>query len=133
MLVKVCFRHGRWDVLMEILDAQKQRISRFEIPKDMNLSSAIGDADTDILGKCILMSGIDLRINMFDTSCTPYTRNHIVYSSGTHPLKKRKITGPKRIQFETTYARVSSQLDSIGKLMYQDLDLVQTFLCFVDS
>ena len=59
MLVKVCFRLGRWDVLMEILDAQKQRISRFEIPKDMNLSSAIGDADTDILGKCILMSGID--------------------------------------------------------------------------
>ena len=62
MLVIVCLYLGRWDVLMEILDAQKQRISRFEIPKDMNLSSAIGDADTDILGKCILMSGMDLRI-----------------------------------------------------------------------
>ena len=50
----------------------------------------------------------------------------MIYSSGTHPLKKRKITGPKRIQFETTYARVSSQLDSIGKLMNQDLDFVLT-------
>ena len=30
-------------------------------------------------------------------------------------MKKRKITGPKRIQFETAYARVSSKLDSIGK------------------
>ena len=59
MLVKVCFRLDRWDVLMEILDAQKQRISRFEIPKDMNLSSAIGDADTDILGKCVLISRMD--------------------------------------------------------------------------
>ena len=48
---------------MEILDAQKQRISRFEIPKDMNLSSAIGDADTDILGKRVLMSRMDLWIN----------------------------------------------------------------------
>ena len=75
----------------------------------------------------------DKQYFVFDTSYNPYTRNHIIYSSGTHPLKKRKITGPKRIQFETTYARVSSQLDSIGKLMYQDLDLVQTFLCFVDS
>ena len=63
MLVNVCFRLGRWDVLMEILDAQKQRISRFEIPKDMNLSSAIGDADTDILGKCVLMSRMDSWIN----------------------------------------------------------------------
>ena len=44
---------------MEILDAQKQRISRFEIPKDMNLSSAIADADTDILGKCDLMARMD--------------------------------------------------------------------------
>ena len=59
MLVKVCFRLGRWDVLMEILDAQKQRISRFEIPKDMNLSSAIGEADTEILGKRVLMSRMD--------------------------------------------------------------------------
>ena len=48
---------------MEILDAQKQRISRFEIPKDMNLSSAIGDADTDILGKRVLMSRMDSWIN----------------------------------------------------------------------
>ena len=63
---------------------------------------------------------------VFDTSYNPYKRNHIIYSSGTHPLKKRKITGPKRIQFETTYARVSSQLDSIGKLMNQDLDFVLT-------
>ena len=44
---------------MEILDAQKQRISRFEIPKDMNLSSAIGEADTEILGKRVLMSRMD--------------------------------------------------------------------------
>ena len=72
----------------------------------------------------------DKQYFVFDTSYNPYTRNHIIYSSGTHPLKKRKITGPKRIQFETTYARVSSQLDSIGKLMYQYLELVQIFLCF---
>ena len=52
---------------MEILDAQKQRISRFEIPKEMNLSSAIGDADTDILGKCVLMSRIYLCNIMFLT------------------------------------------------------------------
>ena len=63
MPVKVYFRLGRWDVLMEILDAQKQRISRCEIPKDMNLSSTIGDADTDILGKRVLMSRMDLWIN----------------------------------------------------------------------
>ena len=48
---------------MEILDAQKQRISRFEIPKDMNLSSAIGEADTEILGKRVLMSRMDSWIN----------------------------------------------------------------------
>ena len=65
MPIKVYFRLGRWDVLMEILDAQKQRISRFEIPKDMNLSSAIGDADTDILGKRVLMSRMDLWIILF--------------------------------------------------------------------
>ena len=58
-MVIVCFYLGRWDVLMEILDAQKQRISRFEIPKDMNLSSAIGDPDTDILGKRVLMARMD--------------------------------------------------------------------------
>ena len=50
---------------MDILDAQKQRISRFEIPKDMNLSSTIGDADTDILGKRVLMSRMDLWIILF--------------------------------------------------------------------
>ena len=80
MLVKVCFRFGRWDVLMEILDAQKQRISRFEIPKDMNLSSAIGDADTDILGKCILMSGIDLRINNILCLTPPIIHIHVTIS-----------------------------------------------------
>ena len=124
MLVKVYFRLGRWDVLMEILDAQKQRISRFEIPKDINLSSTIGDADTDILGNRVSMSRMDLWNFVFLISYNPYTRNNIIHSSGTHPLKKRKITGPKRIQFETTYARVSSQLDFIGKLMNEDLDLV---------
>ena len=58
-MVIVCLYLGRWDVLMEILDAQKQRISRFEIPKDMNLSSAIADPDTDILGKRDLMARMD--------------------------------------------------------------------------
>ena len=35
---------------MEILDAQKQRISRFEIPAGMDATS-IDEKDTDVLGK----------------------------------------------------------------------------------
>jgi hypothetical protein len=35
---------------MEILDAQKERISRFEIPEGFDATS-IDDKDTDVLGK----------------------------------------------------------------------------------
>ena len=35
---------------MEILDAQKERISRFEIPEGLDTTS-MDDKDTDVLGK----------------------------------------------------------------------------------
>ena len=41
---------NRWDVLMEILDAQKERISRFEIPNKTNAASSMIDTDSDVLG-----------------------------------------------------------------------------------
>ena len=36
---------------MEILDAQKERISRCEIPEGLDATS-IDDKDSDVLGKC---------------------------------------------------------------------------------
>ena len=35
---------------MEILDAQKERISRFEIPNKTNAASSMIDTDSDVLG-----------------------------------------------------------------------------------
>ena len=40
----------RWDVLMEILDAQKERISRIELPSGME-SALMNDKDQDALGR----------------------------------------------------------------------------------
>ena len=39
----------RWDILMEILDAQKERISRIEIPAGVE-ATMMNDKDQDSIG-----------------------------------------------------------------------------------
>ena len=102
----------RWDVLTEILEAQKQRISRLSVQQDIG---AAADSQ-ELLGK-------SFRIPQFHDRTTarrsgPFQRCItsicFVLISAKQNHKKRKITGSKRIQFETTYAKVSSKLDAIG-------------------
>ena len=47
------FYFRRWDVLMEILDAQKERISRIEIPSGME-SALMNDKDQDGFGRLFI-------------------------------------------------------------------------------
>ena len=98
----ILFILRRWEILTEILEAQKLRISTFGIEingrgSDDKMDTTVGTTTTSL------------------SSDMEYSSKH-GYDTGDDESektpKKRKITSSKRIQFETLFAKISTSLQS---------------------
>ena len=115
---------------MEIIEAQKQRISRFGLQDLPTSTTDHENSDTpEALGKYYAQicntsfyfyyGAKYIYIYIYDRVLM--YNSILPYISDKQSHKKRKITGSKRIQFETCYARVSTKLDTIGKFILYSL------------